>query len=40
MMYPQVLTEGFRVVVAVDGKEYAYHGDDQGQFSYCENPAR
>ncbi len=40
MMYPQVLTEGFRVVVAVDGKEYAYHGDDRGQFNYCENPAR
>lgn len=40
MMYPQVITEGFRVVLAVDGKEYSYHGDDRGQFSYCENPAR
>lgn len=40
MMYPQVITEGFRVVVEADGAEYAYHGDDRGQFVYCENPAR
>lgn len=40
MMYPQVLTDGFRVVVESDGAEYAYHGDERGQFVYCENPAR
>ena len=40
MMYPQVLVDGFRVVFAADGKEYAYHGDDRGQFFYCENPAK
>ncbi|HMQ35537.1 MAG TPA: hypothetical protein PKD53_32820, partial [Chloroflexaceae bacterium] len=40
LMYPQVITEGFRVVVEADGAEYAYHGDDRGQFVYCENPAR
>lgn len=40
MMYPQVLTEGFRVVLAADGKEYAYHGGDQGTFFYCANPSQ
>lgn len=40
MMYPQVITEGFRVILAAGGAEYAYHGDDRGQFFYCANPAR
>lgn len=39
MMYPQVITEGYRVILAAEGKEYAYHGDDRGELFYCENPA-
>jgi hypothetical protein len=40
MMYPQVITEGVRVILSADGKQYAYHGDGQGKLFYCENPAR
>lgn len=40
MMYPQVITEGFRVVFTVDGKEYAYHGNDRGNYFYCANPSQ
>lgn len=39
MMYPQVITEGYRVILVAEGKEYAYHGDDRGELFYCENPA-
>lgn len=39
MMYPQVITEGYRVVFAVNGQEYAYHGSTNGELVYCENPA-
>lgn len=36
MFYPQVLIDGFRVVLVADEVEYAYHGDLQGGFVYCE----
>ncbi|PDW03149.1 hypothetical protein CJ255_10275 [Candidatus Viridilinea mediisalina] len=36
MFYPQVLIDGFRAVLVADGVEYAYHGDLQGGFVYCE----
>jgi hypothetical protein len=40
MMYPQVITEGVRVILGAGGKQYAYHGDTQGKLFYCENPTR
>jgi hypothetical protein len=40
MMYPQMLIDGFRVVFAAEGKQYAFHGDSRGNFSYCANPAQ
>ena len=39
-MYPQVITSGFRVLLAAEGKTYAFHGDAQSRFSYCANPAK
>ena len=39
-MYPQVITSGFRVLLAAEGKTYAFHGDARSQFSYCANPAK
>ena len=39
MMYAQVLQDGMRIVLSVDGVEYAYHsGETQAPF-LCENPA-
>lgn len=39
MMYAQVLQDGMRIVLSVDGKEYVYHsGETQAPF-LCENPA-
>jgi hypothetical protein len=38
MMYTQALVEGYRIVLAVDGEEVAYHGqDDQPPFR-CDAP--
>lgn len=38
MMYTQALVEGYRIVLAVDGDEVAYHGqDDQPPFR-CDAP--
>lgn len=38
MLYPQVLTQGSRIVLESGGKRYAYHsGGGRGPF-LCENP--
>ncbi len=38
MMYTQVLIEGMKIILAVDGEEYHYHsGSNRGPF-LCENP--
>lgn len=36
MMYPQVITPGYRLVLSVDGREYNYHAAEQGSFFLCE----
>lgn len=38
MMYPQVLTEGVRIVLEVDGQQYRYHGGAAGDPSFCARP--
>jgi hypothetical protein len=38
MMYPQVLTNGTRVVLEHDGKRYEYHSGGQRSAFLCENP--
>jgi len=38
MFYPQVLVEGYRLVLAVNGARYAYHAAADGDFFYCERP--
>lgn len=40
MMYPQVITPGFRLVLVANGQEYAYHGAENGELFYCEQPTR
>lgn len=37
-MYTQALVEGYRIVVAVDGEERAYHGAEGGDPAYCADP--
>ncbi len=38
MMYTQVIVEGMKIILAVEGEEYHYHyGDARGAF-LCENP--
>ena len=37
-MYQQVLTEGVRIVLEVDGTTYEYHGGGTGDPIYCTNP--
>jgi hypothetical protein len=38
MMYTQVIVEGMKIILAVEGEEYHYHyGDARGVF-LCENP--
>jgi len=39
MVYPQVITPGYRLVLSAGGREYAYHASERGEFFYCENPA-
>jgi hypothetical protein len=39
MVYPQVLQDGMRIVLSVDGKEYHYHSGEKGTPFLCENPA-
>ena len=36
MMYAMLITEGFQVIVTVDGQELIYHTDMGGNFVYCE----
>lgn len=38
MMYTQALVPGYRIVLQVDGREYAYHTNDSGYFILCNNP--
>lgn len=38
MMYPQVITPGYKLVLAVNGSEYAYHASQDGAMFYCEKP--
>jgi len=37
MMYAQVITPGYRIVLEVDGKSYEYHADTQRHVVYCES---
>ncbi|WP_416306256.1 hypothetical protein [Neptunicella sp. SCSIO 80796] len=34
--YNQVLTDGIRIVLSVDGKDYIYHGDSKGKLFLCD----
>ena len=36
MMYAQVLTSGYRVILKVDGQDYFYHTDDKENQVLCE----
>lgn len=38
MMYTQALVDGYRIVLAVDGDEVAYHGEDGGEPRRCDDP--
>lgn len=40
MAYPQVLVEGYWVILEVDGTQYDYRGSGVGQFILCELPPR
>jgi len=39
LMYTQALVPGRRLVLTVDGTDYAYHGGQTGEYFFCENPA-
>ena len=36
MMYIQVLTPGYRIILEVSGKQYDYRTDDRGYFKLCK----
>lgn len=38
MSYPQVLTDGYRLVLTADGEEYVYHAGEGGELTYCADP--
>lgn len=38
MVYAQVLSSGYLVVLKADGKEHEYHAGKGGEVFYCENP--
>jgi hypothetical protein len=38
MNYLMVLTDGYRVVLAVDDEPYYYHANQRGYGIFCENP--
>jgi hypothetical protein len=38
MMYPQVLTDGSKVVLEYQGKRYEYHAGGRRSAFLCENP--
>jgi hypothetical protein len=37
MMYAQVVTPGYRIVLEIDGRSYEYHADTQRHVVYCES---
>jgi len=37
MMYPQVITPGYKLVLAVGERQYNYHAASEGPFFLCEN---
>lgn len=39
MMYPQVITPGFRITLEAGGKRYSYHTDTRQRVVRCDNPA-
>ncbi len=39
MMYPQVITPGFRVTLEANGKRYTYHTDTRRYVIRCDNPS-
>lgn len=36
--YPQVLTDGYRVILTAQGHDYAYHAGPEGEWFYCAHP--
>ncbi len=36
MMYAQVITSGYRIILEVDGKQYDYRIDQSEKFMLCE----
>lgn len=38
MMYAQVITPGYLLVLEARGQSYEYHADKQGNVVYCPNP--
>lgn len=38
MMYTQALVPGYRVILAVDGREVAYHGAEGSDPTRCDDP--
>ena len=39
MAYLQVITPGYKLVLAAGGQEYSYHAATEGEFFLCENRA-
>lgn len=37
MMYPQVISPGYKLVLSAGGQEYNYHASESGDFFLCEN---
>jgi hypothetical protein len=38
MMYAEVLTPGFLIVLSANDQEYEYHAGKNSDIFYCENP--
>lgn len=36
MVYAQVITRGYRILLSYDGKIYEYHSDQGGRVIYCQ----
>lgn len=36
--YTEALVAGTRLILTLDGEEYAYHGEASGPLTYCANP--
>jgi hypothetical protein len=39
MMYAQVITPGYRILLSYDGQIYSYHSDQHGRVVYCQQLA-